>query len=202
MTGDSHDDDAPARTRELLTRIRGMRGSPCRACATTLCGHAAVMSVVLGYQHQPRCARCLAGELREPLAELCERTLQWVQRRDCFLRGWLWASAVEGFPEEPRPACLSFPPQAPGAAPISLAAAGPAGAALEADADWDGGDMGCGDLVLELRLQLRELGPGAVLRVRATDPGAPVDLPAWCGLTGHTLLRAQHPHYWILRRDD
>ena len=60
--------------------------------------------------------------------------------------------------------------------------------------------MGCGDLVLELRLRLRELSPGSIFELRATDPGAPIDLPAWCGLTGHQLLDAQHPIYWIRRK--
>lgn len=71
-----------------------------------------------------------------------------------------------------------------------------------ADAEWDAGDMGCGDLVLELRLRLKAMAPGRVLKVTARDPGAPADLPAWCGMTGHLLLKAQHPEYWIRRRED
>jgi len=61
--------------------------------------------------------------------------------------------------------------------------------------------MGCGDLVLELRLKLKGMPPGSVLRVTATDPGAPEDLPAWCRLTGNGLVEARHPHYWIKRKD-
>jgi tRNA 2-thiouridine synthesizing protein A len=68
------------------------------------------------------------------------------------------------------------------------------------DAEWDAGDLGCGDLVLALRLRLKELPAGAVLAVRATDPAAPEDLPAWCGLTGHTLVAADHPRYLICRK--
>ncbi len=56
--------------------------------------------------------------------------------------------------------------------------------------------------MLELRGQLRALPPGAVLRVVARDPAAPIDLPAWCGLVGHTLLAANHPHYLIQRKRD
>jgi tRNA 2-thiouridine synthesizing protein A len=62
--------------------------------------------------------------------------------------------------------------------------------------------MGCGDLVLELRTRLLALAAGDVLLVRATDPGAPGDLPAWCRVTHHTLLHHDHPHYWIRRRTD
>jgi tRNA 2-thiouridine synthesizing protein A len=54
--------------------------------------------------------------------------------------------------------------------------------------------------VLELRLRLRELLPGEVMELTATDAGAPIDLPAWCGLTGHELLDAQHPIYRIRRK--
>jgi len=65
---------------------------------------------------------------------------------------------------------------------------------------FDAGDMGCGDLVLELRGRLSEIAPGAVLAVRAVDPGAPGDLPAWCRVTGHTLVHHDPPLYWIRRR--
>ena len=33
-------------------------------------------------------------------------------------------------------------------------------------------------------------GPGAVVHVIATDPAAPLDLPACCHMTGHTYLGA------------
>ena len=69
-------------------------------------------------------------------------------------------------------------------------------------AEWDAGDLGCGDLVLELRQRLRALGGGEVLRLVARDPGAPADLPAWCGMTGHALLGAHHPVYLIQRKKE
>ena len=69
------------------------------------------------------------------------------------------------------------------------------------DAEWDAGDMGCGDLVLALRGRLNTLPPGAVLKVSARDPAAPLDLPAWCRLTGHRLVRAAHPEYHIQRKE-
>jgi len=65
---------------------------------------------------------------------------------------------------------------------------------------WDAGDMGCGELVFDLRLRMNALAPGIVLRLRATDPGAIEDIPAWCRLTGHTLVSADHPFYFIRRK--
>ena len=70
-----------------------------------------------------------------------------------------------------------------------------------ADAEWDAGDIACGDLVLELRLRLQPMHPGQVLKITARDAGAPADLPAWCRLTGHTLVRVAHPDYWIKRKE-
>jgi tRNA 2-thiouridine synthesizing protein A len=61
--------------------------------------------------------------------------------------------------------------------------------------------MGCGDLVLELRGRVEALGPGRVLRLTARDPGAPADIPAWCRMTGHALVSAQHPIYLIRRKE-
>lgn len=193
--------DNPERTRELLATLQQLTGVACAACGGRLCGHEAVLSVVLGYRNRPHCAGCLGAALAEPSPAMCERALQWVLRRECFLRGWLWASAVEGFPQETRPPCLFPPSRAADAVSVSAGAAVP-DAALEPDDTWDAGDMSCGDLVLELRLRLRGMAPGAVLAVRATDPAAPIDIPAWCGLTGHTLLHSRHPDYAILRRDD
>lgn len=69
------------------------------------------------------------------------------------------------------------------------------------DPEWDAGDMGCGDLVLELRGRVEALVPGRVLRLTARDPGAPADIPAWCRMTGHALVSAQHPIYLIRRKE-
>lgn len=61
--------------------------------------------------------------------------------------------------------------------------------------------MGCGELVLELRVRLAGLPPRGRLRVTARDPGAREDLPAWCRMTGHLLLEAAHPTYLFQRKD-
>jgi tRNA 2-thiouridine synthesizing protein A len=83
-----------------------------------------------------------------------------------------------------------------------VSAAGRPPGLLTPDAEWDAGDMGCGDLVLELRRRIQALGIGHVLKVVARDPGAPADLPAWCRLTGHAMVRADHPLYWIRREEN
>jgi len=65
------------------------------------------------------------------------------------------------------------------------------------DREWDAGDMGCGELVYKLWFLLAEMETGQVLKVIALDPGAPQDMPAWCELTGHKLVRSEHPEYLI-----
>jgi tRNA 2-thiouridine synthesizing protein A len=72
---------------------------------------------------------------------------------------------------------------------------------IDADAVWDAGGMGCGDLVLALRMRLAAMEPGQVLELIASDPGAPADLPAWCRMTGHALL-AEHPPVYHIRRKE
>jgi tRNA 2-thiouridine synthesizing protein A len=70
------------------------------------------------------------------------------------------------------------------------------------DAEWDAGDIGCGEFVIGLRVRLQSLKPGQVLKLTARDAGVPEDLPAWCRLTGHKLLISNHPEYWIRRREN
>jgi tRNA 2-thiouridine synthesizing protein A len=70
-----------------------------------------------------------------------------------------------------------------------------------ADVEWNAGDLGCGDLVLQLMMRMKTLHPGAVLRLVALDPGAAADIPAWCRMTGHTLIE-QHPPVYLIRRKE
>ncbi len=70
---------------------------------------------------------------------------------------------------------------------------------MDEDDTWNAGDMGCGELVLELRMRLLGM-PGQVLKLVATDAGAAEDIPAYCRMTGHRLLHAAAPSYWILAR--
>jgi tRNA 2-thiouridine synthesizing protein A len=70
------------------------------------------------------------------------------------------------------------------------------------DEVFDSYGQGCGDFIIELRGILRELSPGTVLMIAAADAGAPVEIPAWCRLTGHALLDAAPPYYLVRRRED
>ena len=72
---------------------------------------------------------------------------------------------------------------------------------MEPDEAWDAGETGCGELVLELRTRLERMRPGQVLELIAHDAGAPADIPAWCRLTGHALVRERHPVYHIRRKE-
>ena len=55
---------------------------------------------------------------------------------------------------------------------------------LNVTAEWDAGDMGCGEVIILLRMRMQKLSPGAVFKLTARDLGAPEDIPAWCRLTG------------------
>jgi tRNA 2-thiouridine synthesizing protein A len=69
-------------------------------------------------------------------------------------------------------------------------------------AEWDAGEMGCGELLMLLNPRVKALQPGEILRLVARDPGAIEDMPAWCRLTGHQLISANHPEYLIRRREN
>lgn len=52
----------------------------------------------------------------------------------------------------------------------------------------DGTGLLCVTLLLRLRKEIDGAAPGTVVHVIATDPAAPLDLPAWCHMTGHHYL--------------
>ncbi|SDH57310.1 tRNA 2-thiouridine synthesizing protein A [Sinosporangium album] len=52
----------------------------------------------------------------------------------------------------------------------------------------DGGDRRCIQLLIELRHLVDTLAAGRIVHLIAADPAAPIDLPAWCHLTGHRYL--------------
>ena len=62
---------------------------------------------------------------------------------------------------------------------------------------FDGGDLSCGDLILDLRNYITPLTVGVTILVTARDGGAVIDIPAWCWSTGHSLLNKNHPFYLI-----
>jgi tRNA 2-thiouridine synthesizing protein A len=69
------------------------------------------------------------------------------------------------------------------------------------DSRFDGGDTGCGEMILDLRLHFRPLPPRARVAIRTEDAGAPVEIPAWCRITGHRLIASAHPYYLTEVRD-
>lgn len=72
----------------------------------------------------------------------------------------------------------------------------------EFDEVYDSFGRGCGDFIIDLRAVMRELEPGTTLMVASADAGAPVEIPAWCRLTGHALLEASPPFYLLRKRTE
>lgn len=57
-----------------------------------------------------------------------------------------------------------------------------------ADRTYDASGLLCPLPVLRANRVLRELAPGQVLKVLATDPAAEADFPSYCRQTGHSLV--------------
>ncbi|HZN63538.1 MAG TPA: sulfurtransferase TusA family protein [Planctomycetota bacterium] len=187
---------------DVLRELSVLEGSACADCGRLLCGHHALVALVMGFKSAPRCAACLADALDLAYEKFREQVVELVHHRDCYRSGWQWADRREKIPSSRRPACLG--PEAaerPAKSRKPLMSTPAPGASSPSGSEWDAGDMGCGDLVLELRLRLGRLSPGAELRLTARDPGAPEDIPAWCRLTGHALVESKHPHYRIRRKE-
>ncbi len=74
---------------------------------------------------------------------------------------------------------------------------------MDWDDEVDAAGMICPLPVLRARKRLAALAPGAVLRLRTTDPAAEVDVPHFCHEAGHSLLaRAEEEEttLWLIRR--
>lgn len=195
------DQDEERRAAEVIADLQRLRGAACAGCGRTLCGHQALISRAMGFRDRPHCHHCLARQLGRGADDLRDQAHAHLMHQGCHRQGWQWADTQEGVATGTRPACL-WPAHATGAPTTAARPVLPTTAtAVAVDARFDAGDMGCGDLVMELRLQMQALAPGQVLELTARDPGAPADLPAWCGMTGHTLLQAIPPRYWIRRKD-
>ena len=65
------------------------------------------------------------------------------------------------------------------------------------DVVYDGGDTGCGELLIELAAVARKAEPGAIIEIIACDPGAPQDIPAWCRMRGYPLLAVRDTSYFF-----
>lgn len=190
MTEDDDDDSLPLRE---LNRLAGGR---CRDCETPYTARAAVGNVALGFKDAPRCLPCLARRLGRVAADLRTDLVAYARRRECYARAWAVAEQIDG-------PMADWPPlaEAPAMTDTTDAPRSPENSEPAPAAAWDAGDIGCGELVLALRGRLNALPPGGVLKVTATDPAAPEDLPAWCRLTGNPLVRMNHPDYLIRRRE-
>jgi tRNA 2-thiouridine synthesizing protein A len=74
-------------------------------------------------------------------------------------------------------------------------------AAMEWDDDIDAEGLLCPLPVLRAAKALRGMAAGQVLRLRATDPAAVVDVPHFCREGGHAFLGAEShgtaTHYFI-----
>jgi tRNA 2-thiouridine synthesizing protein A len=189
------------RTLKLLVDLTGLAGRVCRRCECALCHHETLFSLSMGFKNAPLCCSCLAAEFQREPAQMRDELWSYVLHRPCHRAGWAWANREEGYDPAALPACLWPYPRSASQRPRATATAEKA-CDPSVDEVWDAGPMGCGDLVLELRLRLRAMKAHQILRLTATDPGAREDIPAWCRLTGHTLLSAKHPQYWIERKED
>ena len=182
----------------LFSDVDLLEGNGCRTCGHRLCGHECVLAIQMGFKETPVCVGCLASGLSTTPPVFLERAVRLLLRRDCYRQAWLRASEREGEPEETRPSCLWTC-----GAEDATSHLEPRGRPVDSRPDiaWDAGDIGCGELALELRHRIHALEPGRVLALRATDPGAAQDIPAWCRLSGNTLLEAAHPTYRIRKRE-
>ena len=73
---------------------------------------------------------------------------------------------------------------------------------LHAEARWEAGERGCGQLIIGLRRVLARLNAGECLELVTQDAGAPVDIPAWCRITGQELVSINHPTCIIRKQGD
>lgn len=196
------DDEERQRAIALLAGLDALTAAPCPDCAGGVCGHAYVLNVAMGFKDQPRCTPCLATALGREHADFLRQATDYVNRRLCFRSGWEWANDHEDVTDR-WPSCVAPATGMSATREVGVSEHSTiAPLAQTITASWDAGDMSCGDLVLELRLRLNRMPPGGVLELTATDPGAPEDIPAWCGLTRHTLLHYEIPTYYIRRKDD
>lgn len=65
------------------------------------------------------------------------------------------------------------------------------------DDEFDGGEETCGRVIVNLHLYIRDQNPGYTIMVISRDPGAPMELPAWCRMTKNKLIDMQHPYYLV-----
>ena len=62
-------------------------------------------------------------------------------------------------------------------------------ASVRADYILDLGEKNCSQLIMEVMLAMQHMDNGQTLLLMAYDPSAPIDLEAWCRMTGNTLIQ-------------
>jgi tRNA 2-thiouridine synthesizing protein A len=179
---EDHSDSRP------LLEMRRLIGGECSDCRQRFSPRDAFYSIVLGFKNAPRCLACLAVRLDRVAGELATQLVDHIHRRDCFLKAWREAESLES---TSRTTSTNF----------VTTRMDDSNTITTSKAEWDAGDKGCGELVMMLRMKLKGMSGGDILKVRATDPAAPEDIPAWCRMTGNNLVNMQHPIYFIRRKE-
>ncbi len=80
----------------LLRAVEALEGARCTGCGEPICGHEAVMSIAMGLERAPRCARCFAAGIGADAGTFRERLRAQIGRRRCWLAGWERATSREG----------------------------------------------------------------------------------------------------------
>jgi tRNA 2-thiouridine synthesizing protein A len=199
LLGDERPDTLGKRVEVVLGTLAFAAGTVCHSCPRRLCAHDVLASVVLGFQHEPRCSHCLSHVFQRNVPTLRDEITAFAMSKECLTIGWRWAAThdaqCEWLRERTRGEDCAVWPRTEASASDSLPAP-------THDAEWDAGDLACGELVLELRRRLLAMSPGQIIKVTALDPAAPEDMPAWCRLTGNPLVHSKHPQYFIRRKED
>ncbi len=171
---------------ELVRQLQVWAFTPCCNCQASLLREEVLYSNAMGFKTAPRCLGCLACGLKTDPTELKDNLINHIRRRACLRKAYELVCGLQLMQEDETADKLDNSSKTSHPTPDFL---------------WDAGELGCGDLVLLLRSKLRKLLPGKILHLTALDPAAPLDIPAWCNLTGNTLLASDHPNYFIKNKD-
>ncbi|HDZ37716.1 MAG TPA: sulfurtransferase TusA [Marinobacter sp.] len=60
--------------------------------------------------------------------------------------------------------------------------------AVEYDAELDACGLFCPEPVMMLHARIKDVAPGKILRITATDPSTTRDVPRFCQFLGHELI--------------
>jgi tRNA 2-thiouridine synthesizing protein A len=76
---------------------------------------------------------------------------------------------------------------------------------VEYDAEMDACGLFCPEPVMMLHIRIKDVAPGKVLRVTATDPSTTRDVPRFCQFLGHELISQTEQgdrYIYLIRRGD